>query len=432
MNKLYNSTNYIIYALAFVLVFFSTISRMWYKTGFYYDIGKFFHTGFMHRAFFSPFELIILLLLINIILNYQFNFKFSHGLVIFAFITYFFRMLNPNADPSNPVLGMPLFSNLGEYLLIFLLVVFLSLPSSLFLKIAEKLFVATVSLSIVRIFFLLIMFFSGQAQMIRWGSYAVIIDEPDTQLLFAFIGAICYALYLLSSRKKYLLASVLILGVTFLSGQRSTALPGLIAVFLISLFVFLKRLPTLAARSALIITIMFALLSVVVIQLPESKVSFAINRFIGATIQKQDADRVEFSDTGHREQSVQVFQSILSEKPFWGLGYGRSDEMYLEGQTSDIHNAYAGIWLRHDIITLLFYLFLVVVLIKESYSLLSLTTQRNFQTYLVSILASFYLFGYFFAIWFMPDTFLATFRMQLFYFMIILFVVHSNKVIHHT
>jgi len=422
MNKLLKkSTNYFIIFFSFVLVFFSTIST--FREGNWYnDIGNFFHSGIGHPKFFTPFVLIVLLLMSNLLLNYKVKLKFTNGLFIFAILTYIFRMANPNAETVNPVFGLPLFSNINEYTFLFLLLVLVSLQGNLKTNVLEKIFRYVLIFSLIRSIILLILYFTNSITTVRWDSYSVILDEPDNQFLFSFLGAMAFSFYLVTKRKKYFYVSTMLLGIVFMSVQRSTFLPGFISIFFVLLVSIIKKIPTIFGKSITIIILGFMLFEFTMIQFPESKLAFATNRYMGAVVQSMNAKSKAFSDTGHFEQSALTIASVLQDSPLFGVGYGNFDNLYLYGQTTNIHNAYAAIWAHHGIFSLLFYLFFLYIIVKCSFRFIRTIDKTNYSYYLPKIAASFYLVGYFSIAWFTPEGILNEFRFQVFWMLIFTYI----------
>lgn len=173
------STLHIIQFFSFVLVVFSTYSLVIEETGFYYRIGRFFHSGFIHAKFFTPFEILFLLLLFNILNYYKFKLRFTNGILLFAFIAYATRMINPNSETSNPILGMPLLSNLSEYLFLFTILVLVSMPATLCKIVLERIFRYVLMFSVIKAIIIVVMYFTGIISFVRF-NYVLMLPEIDT------------------------------------------------------------------------------------------------------------------------------------------------------------------------------------------------------------------------------------------------------------
>ncbi len=433
MNKnLEKSTINRIILFSFVLVFFST-TAVPREGNFYNDIGKFFHTGLFHIKFFTPFELIVIILLFNLFNIYIVQIKVKF-LFVFAFLVYLIRMFNPNSDTLNPIFGLPLLSNISEYTFLFLLLVFVNLSTNLSKIVIEKIYNYTLVFSTIRAIILIIVYYFGNVTTVRWGKYSVILDEIDTQFLFSFMGAMVLVFFLLEKKRNYFYVFLLLMGITFLSVQRTTALPGLISVFFIILFSLVKRIPVIALKSFAIPILVFIAIVFSAIQFPDSKIAFAMNRFLG-TVQQSETQRKEFSDTGHFEQSALTFAAAVKENVFFGVGYGKFDNLYLEGQTVNIHNAYASTWAHHGILSLVFYLTIIIIVIRKTIKLMYFTNKHNYKYYLPKLAASLYLLGYFFVAWFAVEGVFNAIRNQVFWLLIFIFITNDpetskNKIIY--
>ncbi len=420
------STIRIIQLFSFILVVFSTYSLFIDEGNLYFNIGRFFQSGLFHPRFFAPFEIIFLFLLFNIINNYKIRFKFNNKLFIFAFIAYVLRMINPNADSMNPILGMPLLSNMDEYIFLFMLIVLLSIPPNLCKLLIEKIFKYVLIFSIIKAIILIIVYLVGASTNFRF-DYAILLPEPDTQFLFAFLGAIILAFYILSRENRFLLLSALFFVIVIFSMQRSTSLTGLIAIFLLMMFAIYKALPIVAGKSIMIIGLLFIIVQISLTQFSDTKVAFTINRYMGIVKEKDEVANTAFSDTGHKEQAITVFLSVMKDMPFWGIGYGKTEErLYLEGQSSNIHNTYATLWTQHGIVTLLFYLFIFLLIIKYSLKLMHKINKYNYREYIIYLSVGFYLFGFFISAWVNSGNVFMNFRYQVFWFLLFIYLTRCS------
>lgn len=154
-----------------------------------------------------------------------------------------------------------------------------------------------------------------------------------------------------------------------------------------------------------------------------------VNRYMGILDSKAEARNVAFSDTGHKEQALNVFKSAIEKMPFWGIGYGQTTErLYLDGQTSNIHNTYATLWVQHGIVTLLFYLFIAAIIIKHTLRLMYKIGKHNFTDYLIYLLVGYYLIGYFASAWVNSGNVFMTFRFQVFWFLMFMYLTRCSGI----
>jgi O-antigen ligase len=423
---LHKSTIRIIQIFSFVFGVFTTHSVLTDKTDLYHFAGRFFHKGLFHASFFTPFEIIWILLLVNLIANYRFIVKLNNPLLWFAFIAFAIRMINPNSETLNPILGMPLLSNLAELIFLFTFIVFIGLPIHVSKSVLEKMFYFTMIFAVIKGIILVAAYFAGFITTLRY-QFAVILPETDNQMLFSFLGAMSFTLYLINQRSKYLFISLLFIGITFLSMQRSTALTGMIAIFLLLIFIAYKKLPMVTGKALLIAIFLIAGFQIVLTQIPDSKLAMVTHRYIGITKSAYEVDDRFFSDTGHREQSIETFLDVMQDNPFWGHGYGNIHErLFLTGQSTEIHNNFARIWAQHGIVTLLFYITVLIVIIRNCLRLMLIIARHNFKEYLMPLTVGFYLIGYFLAAWVSSgNLFFGHSRSLLFWFPMFLYLQFS-------
>jgi len=157
--------------------------------------------------------------------------------------------------------------------------------------------------------------------------------------------------------------------------------------------------------------------------------AFTINRYLGIAKNTNDVSDLAFSDTGHKEQAFAVFASVMKTKPFWGIGYGKTNErLYLEGQSTNIHNTYATLWAQHGIITLLFYMFIFGQIIKYTLKLVSKLNRDNFSRYLINLSVGFYLVGYFISAWVNSGNVFMSSRLMIFWLMMFIYLIKSPEI----
>ena len=389
------------------------------------QLRDFFWKGILHPRLFSLFEIIVIVLCLNLIINYKYtSLKITNFLFLFAFIAFVFRIINPNTGDVFKLFGLPLLSSISDYLFLFMLLTFLSISKNLLKKVLDSLFYYVFVFSTISLIFLLTKYIFAMSTITRFGNISLTLNEPETQFLFSFLGAISFSIYLIYKKNKFLYFAILFLLVTFLSLQRSTFIPGLLAIIFVAFTIILKGIPRLISNSfKLTLAAIFLLLSVFAFA-PESNFSFAINRMIGMSKSTEEARNIAFSDTGHWGQANLVFASILKQSPFWGIGYGNwKEDMYLEGQSSLIHNAYASIWKEHGIITLLFYLFIILVVVRHTIRIIKIINVSNYKKYLIKLTACFYFLGYCFTGWFTLGSAFTFIRAQVFWLPIFIFII---------
>ena len=424
----------LILIFCFILVFVSTAySPRIVSSELVKQIHDFFHNGVLHHSFFSLFEIIFLLILV--LAKMKFNISFGNGsniakvLLTFAIICYIFRMINPNSNTINPILGMPLLSNINEYsFLFFIYITFFcnKLDLLFFIKI---LFKYVFIFSLIRGFIIFVMWLFFGSGFVRYSNVNITIWDGDTLFLFSFLQAISLCLYLINKKRIYLFSTILFLILVFFSQQRSTFYPGLIASFGGSLIYlkFKKKINKIIMLSIVLVPFIF-LLSISLFQMnPNSKITLTFERYLTSIPgYKGSIKGTELSDSGHWEQSQLTTLSILAETPFWGIGYGNSEDEYLYGQSSNIHNAYAGMWYNQGIFTLFFYFYVIFIILSKLIYTIKHINKHNFNLFILKTFIIFFLIGYFFTAYFTSGGILADLRQQMLWFFLFVFAVRSD------
>lgn len=338
-------------------------------------------------------------------------------------------MINPYSDTINPIIGMPLLSNINEYLfLLFLYIVLFweKLEFTFFIKI---LFKYVFIFSFLRVCIIFIQWFFFNVGFVRYSNVNITVWEPDTLFLFSFMQAMSLGLYLITKKKLYLFSTILFLIIGFFSQQRSTFYPGFFAsVFgLFIYFRFKKKIIHVMAISIVLIPFIIILSMNLSMKNSNSKIFITIERYLSSLPGYESSKKQkEFSDTGHWEQSKLTTLSIMNETPFWGIGYGNSELENLYGQTTNIHNAYAGMWYRHGILTLLFYLFIFLIILSKFIITLKNMNNHNYNLFLLKIFILLYLIGYFFTAYFTPEGTFTNIRWQMLWVFLLAFILKTD------
>lgn len=401
----------LIIIFCFILVFISTAFAQKYSPSAFKEVlHHVFHTGAFHHSFFSLFEIIFLLILV--LLMTKFNINFNDGsniakrLLIFAIICYTLRMLNPNSDTRNPILGMPLLSNINEYSFLFFLYIVLFCKRLQFTFFIKILFKYIFIFSFINALSILISWFFFNIGYIRYANVNITLWESDTLYLFSFMQAISLGLYLIKKKNIYLLSTVLFLLVGFFSQQRGPFYPGFVAsaFSLLIYFKIRKKTIKLIVLSFLLIPFLLLLSTNINMTNSNSKFGLTIERYLSVIPGYQSfINEGQLSDSGHWEQSELTTLSILADFPFWGIGYGNSKKEDLYGQSTNIHNAYASVWYYHGIFTLLFYLYILFIILSKLIFTLKNLNKHNYNLFFLKIIILFYLLVYFFAAYFTPE-----------------------------
>lgn len=356
-------------------------------------LTEIFFTPVFHSMFFNIFEIIILSFLIYLFIKSKISVinanKKEKFIFVFAILCWFLNMINPNTNTNNPILGMPLFSNVTEYLFIFLLYIFFFIDKRIVTYIILLLFKYIFILSLVRGLLIMLQYFIGIG-VVRFGRVVTLL-EYDVLLQYGILTVIFFTAYLSRKDLKMFALTLLFFLIVFLCTVRTYLAPILIAIILIlSVFLF-KRTQTKKVK-IVIFGFIFVLLLV-------SSFNFLPDPFkrtyyrVLAVLPKYGISGIqEISTTGHWEQSLYTTLSIIEKHIFWGDGYGTSQDVYLKGQTINIHNAYAGLWIKYGLHMTIFYLSFLFLVIHELYKVLIIEKKSfsNFHWYKLA-LCSFYI-----------------------------------------
>ena len=387
-----------------------------------------FFSPLFHQNFFSLFEVILLLFFGYVSIKskvYLINSSKKEKIIFLsAVLCFLLNMINPNTNTRNPILGMPLFSNFSEYTFLLFLYVYLFVKSKKISCYLILFFKYLIILSFIRGFFILIGFIIGIGT-IRFGR-VITLQEYDVLLQYSLLMGICFTIYVLRKEYKFLISAILFFMIVFLSTTRSIAMPGIIAIIGF-LFVYITKANTSKKikiiLSGLIIIVFFIINFKL---LPDSfKKTYYRTLSIFPSLALESSG--EFSDTGHFFQSSYTTMSILSKKTFWGKGYGNYKEVYLYGQSGEIHNAYAAMWIKHGLHMVVFYFLILLIVIYEIIRILKVKNNKLSYLQWYKLTLCFYCIGFAISAYFSTASFYLDIRRQFFYFSILAFIIRVKK-----
>ena len=101
--------------------------------------------------------------------------------------------------------------------------------------------------------------------------------------------------------------------------------------------------------------------------------------------------------------------------------------MYLEGQSSVIHNVYAATWARHGIYMLIFYLLIIAIVLYSFFRtfLFENITDENYYTLKISLCS--FLLMWFGVLVTNPLIIAETFKMQVFWFTLFTIILRISQ-----
>jgi len=382
-------------------------------------LNKIFLRGVGNEHFFSLFEIVFIFMVFLISMKFRVNIKSSSNisktLFFIVILTFILKMLNPNNDSNNPILGMPLLSDVSNYTFILLAYFSLFLDDKVYMIFLKKILYYVSIILTVRVFYLFILWFMGK------GNYAFgansTLNEGDTLFIVAFFQIAFFALYLINKEKKYLILWIVYLLFQIFSYRRSALAVALSANALSYIFILLKG-KGIKGKVILISGIILfygAINNIEKFNLP-SKYERYVLRFISAIPGMSYGKQGEFTDSGHWEQTSETFYSAINTLGFWGHGYGKSYNIYLKGQSAVIHNVYAATWAQHGIFMLIFYLLIVAIILYNILRLFLFEKIVNNNYYILKISLCSFLLMWFGVLVTNPLIIAETFKMEVFWF----------------
>ncbi|HRU92724.1 MAG TPA: hypothetical protein P5268_06810, partial [Candidatus Marinimicrobia bacterium] len=185
--------------------------------------NRLFIQGFGHPHFFSLFEIVFIFLLFLIVMEFGIKWESSSNISRLLFfmvvLTFALKMLNPNNEPDNPILGMPLFSDISNYTFILLAGFSLFLDDKVYIVFIKKLFYYVGIILSLRVFYLFLLWLMGKGNY-YFGANSTT-NESDTLYIIAFFQIAFFALYLINKERKYLILWLVFLLFQIFSYRRS-------------------------------------------------------------------------------------------------------------------------------------------------------------------------------------------------------------------
>lgn len=125
-------------------------------------------------------------------------------------------------------------------------------------------------------------------------------------------------------------------------------------------------------------------------------------------IKRTSSSFMDYTDSGHVRQSLVVTKYFLANsRDFWGGGLNRRNEnyMFIEGQSSGgVHSSFASIWQFFGLPGVVYYIFLVIIVLRVLYDSLRNNLLGSFENYFCLTLAIYFV-ARFITGWFAGDYF---------------------------
>lgn len=392
-----------------------------------------FQKGFFHPKFFNFFHILLVLSLFIFIKNEKLNVLTNSGrlekwIFIFIILNYVLNMINPNSDPDHPILGMPLFSNVGEYILIFLVLIYISIKAERFLFITQTLFyfisINILVRSVIQLFLVII----GKGSTSYYG-FDASLSETDSLYIISFFQALFLSIFLLKRKKVYLIYLLILTSTIILSYRRSPV--GIMVIsnllILITYFFYLANLKEKLATIFVIVIISIASFG---FNTFNSFVKLRITERLLAAIPGMADKKGEFSDSGHWDQTTTTIDNFFKNPSFWGSGYGTLSDFHVQGQSRSIHNIFVASWAYLGFHQFLFLIFTFIIIIY--YFLLNIKTLSkrkgiNKELFFLKLCIAYILIGYFIIMFFNSFIFYINIKMSFFWITFLLFLVKVSE-----
>lgn len=394
-------TNVLIYSIAFILIFVTDRTSI-YSSNFSNMVSNILLTrGFLHPAFLSVFEILIILLSFRIILTYGVSINYAnYGSIIFFVLTLlmiFLTIVNPNNHSESPIFGLALFSDISNYTHIIFLYVLLFVRKCVFINLLRWFFKSMTIMIIINVVLLYSLYLGGFTKgILLFGGHKSILMAEDILLIFVFFQILFLHIYNKNKNKTYLFLSILLIGVQILSFRRS----GFFLTILINTLYFTILHKSSKSKIKLFIypslIILFVIISFnfhdILSVLPQS-VKVYVFRIIGAFVDMEGARYIgrEVITNVHFEESSFAFQNALTNLKFWGKGYGTSEFDFLYKGSTGIHNAYIAVWNVFGLFALVYYLYIMVLVFVEFTKTLIRKRFRDHNLFQLKIIISIYL-----------------------------------------
>jgi hypothetical protein len=418
------------------LLFFTSLIFIFCSVD-YFVLGPFdrtlndkFLSGLLAPHFFSLFDVLVILICFNLIYQFGLNFKettLAPAIVfIFAVICFVLKMSNPNNNSANPILGLPLFSEVSNYTYLILLGTLVFIRKDILLEFFRQILIYTGYAVVIRSIILLLLFAATGGHSFFFGIKSALI-EGDSLLIFGLFQSILLALFLINpKKKKYIIGWGILLLIQIFSSRRSPLFISLIANAFVFLLYYIKELDVARKIIILIVVLLtFYIVPIVISNIsPDAKVY--VDRYLGVFTSSSSND--PNTDSGHFDQSKQTTQAAL-RLGFWGVGYG--NRLALEGAFEMngefyIHNVFAALWAFYGVFAVIYYLFLILIVILFLFAALGETARQYFPYVLLIYTVSVFYLCYMWAMYYTTLNFVIESKMSFFLLLLIVFVMRCR------
>lgn len=394
-------TNILIYSIAFILIFVTDRNSPFISNFSNIVSYTLLTKGFIFPAFFSVFDILIIILSIRIILIFGTSIDYANSKIVLFFVLtlfmIFLTLVNPNNHSSNPIFGLPLFSDMSNYTHLIFLYALIFVRKRVFVNLLSWFFKPITIMIIANIALLYLLYFSGFKKGISIiGGYKSILLAEDILIILVFFQILFLYIYSKSNNKLYLFLSILLIGVQILSFRRAGIFLTLIINALYYMFLYKSTIRKLTLfKYSLVIILLFIIVinfSNILNIMPQN-IKIYTFRVIGAFVQMEGANeiRTHVISNRHFEESIFAYQNAITTLKFWGTGYGKVEFDFLYGSSTGIHNAYIAVLYIFGLFALAYYLYILVLVVVELSKILLKKGYKTHNLFQIKIIISIYL-----------------------------------------
>jgi hypothetical protein len=388
--------------------------------------------GFIMSKFFSLLDLVIIALSVFFIMFEKLHFKnatpFERILFILAIVCLILKMANPNNRSENPVMGLPLFSEINNFSYLLFFGTIICLPKKKFFFLVFRIFKFAAYIAIIRAIILLGLFAGGQSRSFFFGIKSCLL-EGDTLLIFGLFQSVMFALFLATKDKKYLISWFILLLIQVFSSRRSPLFTSLFCNAIVFGFYYVRKMNAIGKMVTILVFVFTVMVLPTIVSNVSPKAKVYIDRYIGVFSTDNYTTDEANSDSGHFEQSQKTTESAL-KVGFWGVGYG--NKLMLEGAFQIngeyfIHNVYAALWALHGVYMVIFYFLIILFVLVHFFKLLVFNSNELFHFALVKMSIIAFFLMYMNAMYYTTLNFLVSSKIEYFLILIICFILKFGK-----
>jgi len=412
-----DSYNLLLVLIILLIVFVS--DNGYVLTPFAENLYNIFFNGLVGGKFFSIFEVLVLVYCIRLFNEFSFDFAqrplILKLIMVFAFLCYLLRLFNPNNKSSNPILGLPLLSEINQYVYLVVLIIFFFVEDSAYYFTINKILKLAFFLFVARTVVLFFLWTLGYGYTFFYSVPSVLL-ETDTLYYIALIQTLLLVLFLTDHNRKYLIAYLFFSLFLVLSFRRS----ALIVAFLTNILIYSIHFLFIRKKSQKLILLLIFSVFIFISALLYGTVlgnnsELYIKRFSGLLSAENQPDYA--SDSGHFLQSYLTINDAMLQNVFWGKGYGQIAS--LEGEYIVIHNIYAAAWAQYGIFQMIYYLFIGISSLLMFSILLFSKVKYELKTWLIKLNASIFLTLFMINAFFLPLIYVTRTKMALLSFILL-------------